>query len=81
MKTVKLFSASWCGPCHMLKSRLKSAKIEVEIVSVDDNREEVIKYKVRSIPTLIVEEGDNFEAITGMDDIFNYLKDEQNSKV
>lgn len=80
-KKITLFSASWCGPCHALKARLKREEIEVDISSIDENMEGVRKFGVKSVPTLVIEENDTHTIINGSDDIFTFLKNEQNSKV
>ena len=53
------FFATWCGPCTMLAPILEQvadSKPEVKIVKVDVDEEPELatRYKVMSIPTLIV---------------------------
>lgn len=53
------FWAAWCGPCSMLSPTIaKIAKEHPEIkvckVNIDEQMELALKYKVASIPTLIV---------------------------
>ena len=53
------FFATWCGPCTMLAPVLEQvadSKPEVKIVKVDVDEETELatRYKVMSIPTLIV---------------------------
>ena len=53
------FFATWCGPCTMLAPVLEQvadSKPEVKIVKVDVDEEPELatRYKVMSIPTLIV---------------------------
>lgn len=75
MKRKVLLSASWCGPCHMLKSKLKSQEIEIEIVDLDENMDLAKQYKVKSVPTLLViEEDESYYTCTGSEDIIEELK-------
>ena len=53
------FYADWCGPCKMLAPILEEiarehSEITVGKVNVDDCPELAIRYKVASIPTLIL---------------------------
>ena len=54
------FWASWCGPCMMLSPVISeiaeelNGTIKVGKVNVDDEQELAIKYKVASIPTLLL---------------------------
>jgi thioredoxin 1 len=57
------FSAEWCGPCKMmapvleqLKSKM-AGKIRILKIDVDKNRELAGKYRVQSVPTLILFQG------------------------
>ena len=54
------FSAEWCGPCKMmapvleqLKSKM-AGKIRILKIDVDKNRDLAGKYRVQSVPTLIL---------------------------
>lgn len=57
MKTILKFYSPTCGPCKVMSTLLNSLK-GVEIVNVDimdENNEELIhKYKVTSIPTIVI---------------------------
>jgi thioredoxin 1 len=54
------FYADWCGPCKMMAPYLKEVaqkmkgKVKVIKVDVDKNQQASAKYKVQSIPTLIL---------------------------
>ena len=56
------FWASWCGPCRMLGpviDQLGSELADVKVckIDVDANQDLAAKYKVETIPTLVVFEG------------------------
>lgn len=53
------FYADWCGPCKMLApavEALAAEKTDIAVykVNVDEENELAVKFKVMSIPTLIV---------------------------
>ena len=57
------FWAEWCGPCRMVSPVVeeiageKAGALKVLKLNVDDNPETARKYKVMSIPTLMVFQG------------------------
>lgn len=57
MKKILKFYSKTCGPCKVMSKRLEELK-NVEIQEIDildeDSEELVNKYKVTSIPTIIV---------------------------
>ena len=60
MKTTKYFSATWCGPCKIFKpvmQELASEGNNIQFIDVDENNELASKYGIRSVPTVVVEEG------------------------
>ena len=51
------FYANWCGPCKMLKpilNEVKSDKVKIVSIDVDDADEIASKYNISSIPCLIL---------------------------
>lgn len=78
METTILLTASWCGPCHMLKNKMIADKVSADqVIDIDDIEamETVKKYKVSSVPTLLVVENDILvEKVQGIEDILKCLK-------
>lgn len=59
MKTMKYFSATWCGPCKVFKpvmNEIASEGYHVEFIDIDNLSDLASKYNVRSVPTTIIEE-------------------------
>ena len=59
MKTMKYFSAAWCGPCKAFKpvmNEIKSEGYYVEFIDIDMLTDLAQQYNVRSVPTVVIEE-------------------------
>ena len=59
MKTMKYFSATWCGPCKVFKPVMNEIADEgysIEFIDVDQEQNKATKYGVRSVPTVVIEE-------------------------
>ena len=60
MQTMKYFSATWCGPCKVFRPIMEEIageeSIMVEFIDVDQEQNKAIKYGVRSVPTVVIEE-------------------------
>jgi thioredoxin 1 len=71
--SILYFSASWCGPCKILKpvmeeiSKEMSDNIDINYVDINDNMELSGKYEIMSVPTLLfVKEGEIKNKIVGL---------------
>ena len=59
MKSVKYFTATWCGPCKAFKpimEQLKSEGYNIQFVDIDSEGELARQYNIHSVPTTLVEE-------------------------
>ena len=59
MKTMKYFSATWCGPCKTFKpvmNEIAGEGYSIEFIDVDQEQNKATKYAVRSVPTVVIEE-------------------------
>ena len=57
------FWAEWCGPCRAISPVLEElageleGKVKIVKLNVDENPNTTVKYRVRSIPTMILFKG------------------------
>ena len=59
MKTIKYFSATWCGPCQTFKpvmNEIASEGYSVQFIDIDQSSAFAESYNVRSVPTVVIEE-------------------------
>lgn len=79
MKKVLVFSASWCTNCNAQKQRLEQAGIGFEVIDVDTQMQKAREFKVRSLPTTVVIDGDtklmHLTGITNVEEIKELMKD------
>ena len=79
MKKVIVFSATWCTNCNAQKQKLTQAGIEYEVVDVDKEMQKAREFKVRSLPTTVIVEGDTIvkqlTGITNTEEVEKLLKD------
>ncbi len=64
------FYASWCGPCKVMGELLEEYKdIDIIKVDTDQNNKLVMKYRIMSIPTLLIfKDGNLLKEIVGLID-------------
>ena len=58
MKTIKYFSAKWCGPCRNFKPVMEEVASEghsVQFIDIDESRELADEYRISSVPTVVIE--------------------------
>lgn len=87
------FSASWCGPCKMIKPTFeKVSSMEefknIEFISYDIEEDEqgvelVEKYNIRNVPTIVIADEDDepIKKIIGLvseKELINLIKDNTN---
>lgn len=66
------FSATWCGPCKKMEPTVEKLELEFKSakflsVDVDDSPSIAQKYKIRTLPTiLILKDGQEINRVTGL---------------
>lgn len=80
-KIAKYFTAPWCGPCRMYKpivSEVIAEGHDIEEINVDEQQEEALKYRIMSVPVILILEVDKKKKTeTVVDSIFGVVpKDE-----
>ena len=63
------FSATWCGPCRVLKQTLEGfTRVPVEEIDVEANTDETTKYSIRNVPVLVYldENGNEVDRTVGL---------------
>ena len=59
MKSIKYFTATWCGPCQRFKPIMQQVANEghsVQFIDIDSQEDLARQYNVRSVPTVIIEQ-------------------------
>ena len=69
MKSVKYFTATWCGPCQRFKPIMQEVANEghsVQFIDIDSQEDLARQYNVRSVPTVIIEsDGSEVDRLIG----------------
>ena len=58
MKTIKYFSAKWCGPCRNFRPVMEEVASEgysVQFIDIGESGELADKYRITSVPTVVIE--------------------------
>lgn len=69
MKQILYFTAAWCMPCQTLGPIIESlnGKISYRKIDVDQESDLAVKYKIRSVPTLVlIENGIEKNRLSGV---------------
>ena len=59
MKSIKYFTATWCGPCQRFKPIMQEVANEghsVQFIDIDSQEDLARQYNVRSVPTVVIEQ-------------------------
>lgn len=53
------FTASWCAPCKALANLLNevNTNVPIDVYDIDEHQEFAVEYGIRSVPTLIMLDG------------------------
>ena len=56
MKELKVFTASWCGPCKSLKNAIAATALSANLVFIDIDADPQLakNYGIRGVPTLVL---------------------------
>ena len=69
MKSLKYFSATWCGPCKVFKPVMQELARQghsIEFIDVDEQSDVATEFGVRSVPTTVVmENGQEVDRFVG----------------
>jgi thioredoxin 1 len=59
MKRILRFTASWCQPCKSMAMMLEEidTNIPIEVVDIDVHSDIAMDYGIRSVPTLVMKDG------------------------
>lgn len=69
---MKLFTASWCNPCEVVKQELSKFQHSVDILDIELNIPLARASGVRSVPSLLLGDGN---VVTGVDNIIQAIRE------
>ncbi len=83
MKRILRFTASWCQPCKVMAKNLESVNnvnnIPIEVVDIDVHHEVAMEYGIRSVPTLIMKDGNievkRFSGVRSLKELEDWIND------
>lgn len=80
MRQIIYFTASWCGPCKLLRPIMQELIQEgypIQIVDADNDPELVGRFNIRSVPTCVLLEDnieiDRFSGTRSKQEVRNFL--------
>ena len=80
MKRLEYYSASWCGPCKMVKpviKKLQEEGLNINIVDIDKDQMAASHKQISSVPTFILyDEGVEVGRVSGVpteEDVRNWM--------
>lgn len=86
-KTLLIFSASWCGPCHIMKQDLNTDKKLKEVIKnydiieldYDVDKDVVQGYNIKTVPSFVImhngkEIGRKIGYVGGPHGLYQFLK-------
>jgi thioredoxin 1 len=70
MTKVLYFSATWCTPCHVMAPIVEALQkelkdVEWEKIDVDKDTKLVEQFRVMSVPTFVIQNGERQRRLTG----------------
>ena len=69
---MKLFTASWCNPCTVVKEELAKFQHSVDIIDIEANIALARASGVRTVPSLMLGNG---EVVTGVENILKAIRE------
>ena len=69
-----LFTRNGCPNCKTSKMMLDKAGISYDVVNAEENKELTVKFGVKKAPTLLVPNGDKFDAYDNASEIRKYIE-------
>jgi len=69
MKRILRFTASWCQPCKSMAMILEecNTNLPIEVIDIDIHTELAVEYGIRSVPTLVILDGNvEVKRMTGL---------------
>jgi thioredoxin 1 len=80
MKRILRFTASWCQPCKSMAMMLEecNTNLPIEVIDIDIHTEIAMEYGIRSVPTLVILDGNvEVKRMTGLvtkDNLKNWIE-------